>query len=110
MALAHAGAALGIASGLGNAAGVRVRSHRCRNSRVAPDLKIARAAMLDRVDGVRALRRTALCIQRPPPIILNSICFNSPRSELHEKCPLLNDAWSFAWRSAGPCSRFLGSK
>src|SRR5580698_6807399 len=36
--------------------------------------------------------------------------FNSPRSELYEKCPLFNHDGSSVLRSAGPCCKLLGAE
>ena len=46
VALAHTWASLGPASWLGNAAGIRMRGHSCRNYRFAPDQPIGRPTML----------------------------------------------------------------
>ena len=35
--------------------------------------------------------------------------FNSPRSELHDKCEPCNDDPSSGFRSAGPCCNLLGA-
>ena len=53
VALAHPWASVGVASWLGNVAGIRMCGDSCRNYRFAPDPTVARAPMLNGVGSVK---------------------------------------------------------